>query len=215
MTEREVLPYEERLRRGRDGFLREASEFFMQRGSLFQTLRDLTRRLDEASIPYAVLGAIALGQHGLARMTVDIDVLLTSEGLAAFQARYVGRDYVPAFPGARKTFRAADTGVRIEVITTGEYPGDGLPKPVRFPHPAEASIEVEGIRVLALERLLELKLASGMTAPHRRRDLADVQDLIRALRLPADLVERLDPSVRPMYQQLWQEAQAPDPIQEG
>ena len=32
--------------------------------------------------------------------------------------------------GAEKTFRAGDAGVRIEVITSGEYPGDELPEPV-------------------------------------------------------------------------------------
>ena len=214
MIEREVPPYEERVRRGGE-FLQEADEFFMQRGAVFQTLGDISRRLDEASIPYAVLGAIALGKHGLVRMTVDIDLLLTPEGLSAFQARFVGRGYVPAFPGARKSFRAAETGVRIDVITTGEYPGDGLPKPVRFPHPADSSVEIDGVRVVALERLVELKLASAISAPHRRRDSSDIQDLIRTVRLPADFAEKLDPSVRPLYHQLWVEAQTPDALQEG
>jgi hypothetical protein len=33
---------------------------------------------------------------------------------------------------------------------------------------------------------MELKLAAGMTAPHRLRDLADVLELIRVNGLPAD-----------------------------
>jgi hypothetical protein len=88
-----------------------------------------------------------------------------------------------------------------------------LPKPVRFPHPREASIEIGGIRVITLERLVELKLASGMTAAHRLRDLADVQDLIRELGLPAEFAEKLDESVRPVYQKLWSQAQSPDKLQ--
>lgn len=150
----------------------------------------------------------------MTRMTMDIDILLTAQGLAEFQARYLGRGYVPAFPGARKSFRAAETGARVEVTTTGEYPGDGLPKAVSFPDPAEASVDIDGIRVVPLERLIELILASGLTAPHRRRNFSDVQDLIRALHLPTELGERLDPSVRKLYQQLWQEAQTPDRVQE-
>jgi len=209
-----VAAFEDRLRQDADLILQEAGEFFMERGSLLETLRQLTRRLDEASIPYAVLGAMALARHGLARMTVDLDILLTPEGLTIFKARYLGRGYVAAFPGAEKTFRAVETGVRIEVITTGEYPGDGRPKPVCFPHPEEASVDMGGTRVISLERLVELKLASGMTAPHRLRDLADVLDLIRTLALPADFASRLDPSVRSEYQQLWQRAQATDPLQE-
>jgi len=211
----ETPAYEAYVRQSPERILQEASEFFMQRGNVNQALRDLARRLDEAGIPYAVLDAIALGQHGMPRMTLDIDVLLTPQGLAQFKARYLGRGYVPAFPGAEKTFRHGDTGVRIEVITTGEYPGDGLPKPVSFPDPQEASVEIGGVRVIALERLIELKLASGMTAAHRLRDLADVQDLIRFLGLPEELAERLDGSVRPVYQKLWSQSQAPDRLQEG
>lgn len=210
----EVPAYEAYVRQSADRILREASEFFMQRGNVYQALRDLAQRLDESGIPYAALEAIALGQHGMPRMTLDIDVLLTPEGLQEFKARYVGGGYVLAFPGAEKTFRASDTGVRIEVITTGEYPGDGLPKPVRFPHPREASVEIGGIRVITLERLIELKLASGMKAAHRLRDLADVQDLIRLLPLPAEFADRLDHSVRPLYQKLWSQAQTPDRLQE-
>jgi hypothetical protein len=210
---REPPAFEVCVRQDAGRILHEASEFFMERGTLHQALRDLARHLDDAGIPYAVMGAIALGQHGLPRMTLDIDVLLTAEGLQKFRERYVGRGYTLAFPGAEKTFRAAETGVRIEVITTGEYPGDGRPKPVQFPDPAEASVERGGIQVLRLERLIELKLASGMTASHRLRDLADVQDLIRTLSLKPDFAQHLDSSVRPTYLKLWGESQAPDQLQ--
>jgi hypothetical protein len=207
-----VRTYEEQLDRGFGD--QEVDAYFMETGKLHVTLADLARRLDEAAIPYAVLGAVALGRHGYRRMTVDIDLLLTPEGLAQFQERFLGRGYVPAFPGAAKSFRAADTGVRIDVITTGQYPGDGLPKPVVFPNPVEVSVEMAGVRVVTLEKLIEFKLASGMSAPHRLRDLADVQDTIRTLRLPPDLAERLDPSVRPAYLDLWRRAQTPDPVQD-
>jgi hypothetical protein len=100
--------------------------------------------------------------------------------------------------------------VRIEVITTGEYPGDGLPKPVAFPAPDAVAQEREGVRVVGLETLIELKLASGLTAPHRLRDLADVQDLIEALQLPLALADRLDPWVREKYVELWKAAQRMD-----
>jgi len=138
--------YEQRLRQSFDLVLQEASEFFMQRGDLYKTLRDVTRRLDEAGIPYAVIGALALAQHGFVRMTLDIDLLLTKDGLAAFKALCLRRGYVPAFEGAQKTFRAVETGVRIEIITSGEYPGDGLPKPVSFPDPAKSFVDIVGFR---------------------------------------------------------------------
>jgi hypothetical protein len=50
-----------------------------------------------------------------------------------------------------------------------------------------------------------------MTAPHRLRDLADVLELVRILRLPADLAEKLAPFVRDKYREIWQAAQAATP----
>lgn len=89
------------------------------------------------------------------------------------------------------------------MITSGEYPGDGRPKPVSFPVPSESSVEIEGVRVVTLEKLLELKLASGMTAPDRLKDLADVQELIKIRGLNEGFAEGLDPYVREQYLKLW------------
>ena len=80
---------------------------------------------------------------------------------------------------------------------------DGKPKPFAFPEPKSVSVERDGYRVITLEKLIELKLASGMTALHRLRDLADVQDLISLLGLPLTLGEQLDASVRNEYRRLW------------
>jgi len=188
--------------------LREASAYFAGEGRLHGALRRLTQRLDAEGIPYALLGGLALAEHGYPRLTEDIDLLLTPSGLERFRQRLVGRGYRPAFSGAEKTFRDTETGVRIEIVTAGEYPGDGLPKPVAFPDPTTPgmTIEIEGIRVVTLEKLIELKLASGMSASHRLRDLADVQDLIARLRLPLTLADQLDPSVQAAYRDLWEKA---------
>jgi len=205
--------YEHLLQQGGDWMLREASAYFAGTGRLYSALRRLTQRLNAEGIPYALLGGLALAKHGYPRLTEDIDLLLSPSGLERFFQRLVGRGYRPAFRGARKTFRDTETGVRVEIVTAGEYPGDGLPKPVAFPDPATPGVteEIEGVCVVTLEKLLELKLASGMSAPHRLRDLADVQDLITRLGLPLILADRLDPSVRAAYRDLWEKAHAGDP----
>ncbi|HUI73032.1 MAG TPA: hypothetical protein VL354_21100, partial [Spirochaetia bacterium] len=131
--------------------LQEASRFYMSQGDVYTTLRNLTRRLDDENISYALVGGMALAAHGFVRMTQDIDILLTAQGLARFRERLVGRGYVAAFPGALKSFRDAESRVRIEIITTGEFPGDGKPKPVSFPDPSTASADRDGIRVVTLE----------------------------------------------------------------
>ncbi len=107
--------------------------------------------------------------------------------------------------------RDTEHGVDIDVVLAGEYPGDGKPKPVAFPDPATAAVEGARVRLLPLPKLMELKLASGMSAPHRLRDLADVLEIIRLQHLPEDFAARLDPFVRDEFRELWQAAQHADP----
>ncbi len=166
------------------------------------TLERIARTLENRGINYVVIGAVALNQHGYRRFTEDIDLLLTKEGLTRFHEELVGLGYRPAFEGSRKQFRAAEGNVRVEIVTTGEYPGDGLPKPVRFPDPADVAIEIDGIKTITLERLVELKLASGMSAPHRLKDLADVQELIKVKKLGPEFANTIDPSVRDKFMEL-------------
>jgi hypothetical protein len=152
---------------------------------------------------------MALNAYGYRRVTVDVDVLLTREGLEAFKAKHLGLGYLPKFPDS-KGLRDTENGVAIDVVLAGEYPGDGLPKPVVFPDPAATAVRGERVALLPLAKLIELKLASGMSAPHRLKDLADVLEVIRILRLPEELSGELDPSVREKYRELWQAARAAD-----
>ncbi|MBC8137536.1 MAG: nucleotidyl transferase AbiEii/AbiGii toxin family protein [Fibrella sp.] len=177
---------------------------FLQGGGIVNdTLRQLAIDLEERGIDYSIIGATALSQHGYRRFTEDIDVLLSAEGLQRFHSELVGRGYRPSFTGANKKFRATDGNVPIEIITTDEYPGDGLPKAVRFPDPATEYVVIDEVRTVPLPRLVELKLASGMTGRGRLKDLADVQELIRVLELPADFAEQLDDSVRAKFSELY------------
>jgi hypothetical protein len=60
----------------------------------------------------------------------------------------------------------------------------------------------ERVSLVPLNVLIELKLASGISAPHRLRDLADVLELIRIRKLGDDFADALDPSVRAKYLEL-------------
>ncbi len=92
----------------------------------------------------------------------------------------------------------------IKIFVAGEYPGDKQPKSVSFPEPTSASVEINGVRVVTLEWLVMLKLASGMTAPDRLKDLADVQELIKARGLGNDFVDAFDFDVFvEKYLKLW------------
>jgi hypothetical protein len=183
--------------------VREAERFFMGQAEVHKALAKLAARLDGLGIPYAIIGAMALNEFGYLRATVDVDVLLTEDGLAAFKTSALGRDYVEKFPGSRG-LRDTEHGVDIDVVLSGTYPGDGLPKPVVFPDPEAAAERGARVALLPLATLVELKLASGMTASHRLKDLADVQEVIRILRLPRTLANKLNPFVRAKYLELWQ-----------
>ena len=189
--------------------LENAQAFFMKTGKVHDATLAITRRLDAAGIPYAVAGAMALNAHGYERVTSDVDVLLTRDGLARFKEAHLGRGYIEKFPGS-KGVRDTENAVTIDVLISGDFPGDGRPKPVAFPDPSEAAIQGERYRILSLPTLIELKLASGMTAPHRLKDLADVLELVRAAKLPADLAAELHPYVRDKYLELWRAAQVED-----
>ncbi len=180
----------------------EGQRYFMGEGRLNNALAQLVADLKEHDIDYVVIGAIALMAYGYSRFTEDIDLILDSEGLDKFHRELLGVGYSQAFQGARKRLRSARDGTPIEVIAAGDYPGDGKPKPVTFPSPLEASVEIDGVRFPTLEKLVELKLASGMTAPDRLKDLADVQELIKIRGLSDDFALALSPYVREKYLEL-------------
>ena len=180
----------------------EGQRYLMGEGKLNNALSRLVADLKEHQIDYVVIGAVALMAYGYPRFTEDIDLILDSDGLDRFHRELIGLGYSPAFQGARKRLRSTPDGTPIEVIAAGEYPGDGKPKPVSFPKPSEASVEIDGVRFPTLEKLIELKLASGMTAPDRLKDLADVQELIKIRGLAGEFAEKLNPYVRENFLEL-------------
>jgi Uncharacterised nucleotidyltransferase len=197
-----MIAYEQRLGRDLDWALREGSMHFEKESAVHKALHKITRKLEELGIPFALVGGMAMFFHGYRRFTEDVDLLVTPDGLRTIHERLEGLGYVPPFQGS-KQLRDTEYGVRIEFLTTGDYPGDGKPKPVAFPDPEGASVEIGGIPCLRLPTLVELKLASGMTNPGRLQDLADVQRLIQALDLPLDLADQLNPFVRDKFRELW------------
>jgi hypothetical protein len=145
-------------------------EFHMGRSSVHRALRRLVERLEAAEIPYAVVGAMALNAYGYRRATVDVDVLVTAEGLERFRALWLGHGYAEQFAGSRGV-KDTQEGVPIDFLVAGDHPGDGLPGDVVFPDPTHVVERRAEGALLPLERFVEMKLASGLRAPHRLRDV--------------------------------------------
>jgi hypothetical protein len=158
-----IVPVYEDLLKGNWWWALDQGGLHFEGESLVQkTLRRIARRLDQLELPYAVAGGMALFAHGFERFTQDVDILVSREGLKAIHAHLDGLGYVPPFTGS-KNLRDTEHGVRIKFLIAGEFPGDGKPKAVAFPEPEHASVVINGVRFLSLPKLVELKLASGMT----------------------------------------------------
>lgn len=182
-------------------------DFMMERSPVHETMRRLANALNDLEIPFVIAGAMAANAHGHRRTTADVDVLMRREDLIRFKDLWIGRGWLDLFEGS-KGFKDTLNGVKVDVLIVGDYPGDGKAKPVSFPTPESVrEVRDQGVPYLNLKTLLELKLASGMTAPHRLQDLADVIQLIRVNALPQDYADQLNPFVREKFIELWQAAQ--------
>jgi hypothetical protein len=169
--------------------LREIDMFFAGNDRVHETMRRVAQKLEDAKIPYAVLGGMAVNAHGHERTTKDVDFLLTAEGLSAFRKRIVGHPFKEV-AGRPRRFLDPDTEVTFDVLVTGMFPGAGRPGPVAFPDPEAVGEIKKGSQVVNLRTLIQLKLAA-----RRHQDFADVVNLVRVHQLDETYVPLLDPSV--------------------
>ncbi len=185
--------------------------FFVGMAEAQKALYKLVDILEAEGVPYAIIGAFALNEYGHRRVTGDVDLVMREEQLQAFKQRHLGKGYAERVPGTGKLLDT-EHDVHIVVLSTGRFPGDDKPKPIAFPDPATTAMRGERFALLPMPLYIELKLASGMVAPHRAKDLVDVQELIRCAQLPREVAEQLDPWVRNKFLDLWQLAHTPDPF---
>jgi hypothetical protein len=185
--------------------------FFMGQAEAQLALYKLTAILEAESLPYAIIGAMALNEYGHRRVTVDVDLVMREEHLQAFKRKYLGNGYAERVVGTGKLLDT-EHGVNVDVLSTGRFPGDDQPKPIAFPDPALVALRGERFALLPVERYVELKLASGMVAAHRAKDLVDIQELISSAALTVSFADKLHPWVREKFLELWRLAQVPDPF---
>jgi hypothetical protein len=173
--------------------LKEIDMFFQGTSPVHVTLKRLVDHLQQAGIPYAIMGAMAVNLHGAERTTKDVDVLMTRQGLEQFRRDFLGVAYDPV-PKRPRRFVDRENGITVDVLVTGHYPGQGGSGPFPFPDPAEAGQDVKQdanqVRVVTLPQLIQLKLAA-----RRHYDFGDVVLLIKTHQLDESFLEKLHPSV--------------------
>ncbi|MFN4257989.1 MAG: hypothetical protein ACK4RK_01730 [Gemmataceae bacterium] len=168
------------------------------------SMRRLVRRLEKANITYAVMGGMAVFAHGHERMTKDVDILLTREGLELFRQTFVPKHYESA-PDRSRRFIDKANGVTLDILVTGLHPGMGQPGPITFPDPADVREPINKIQYINLTTLIQLKLAA-----RRYQDFADVVNLISVHNLDQSFMERLHPSLHRDFIECLQEKRRED-----
>jgi len=146
--------------------------------NLFQSVRALQRRLDDAGIPSIVIGGVAVAVWGEPRVTRDVDfkVQLGREDAERLMAT-LAPDYVSLLPDARKALRQQAmvfvqdiAGTRLDLLLA-DTPYDVLA--IQRGRDVELQPGVT-IRVCSPEDLVIYKLIST-----RLRDHEDAQGVIR------------------------------------
>jgi len=184
-------------------WITEAGMFFEKSGPVWETLRELERRLDGARMPFVVIGGLALNAYQYPRQTVDVDIVLTDADFRRFVAEFADKVYRRT-PHLSRRFVDPNTDVSIDILVAGQLAGETKKNAsVRFPDPADGVMQGD-LRTVSLPRLIELKLVTW-----RFKDWGDVVELIRRNQLPESLADQLDPVVRTPYQECFDQAGDP------
>ncbi|HWE00945.1 MAG TPA: hypothetical protein VG326_00950 [Tepidisphaeraceae bacterium] len=184
--------------------LGEISMFFRGNDPIHQTMRRIALRFEQATIPYAIVGGMAVNAHRHRRTTGDVDFLLSAEGLAMLRRFVTAGEFDPT-QGRPRRFVDRATGVSFDILVAGLFPGSGMPGPIAYPDPETVTQTIDDLRVVNLPTLIQLKLAA-----HRYQDFADVVSLIRANRLDEGFADQLHPSVRGDYIECLEEMRRED-----
>ena len=181
--------------------------------NVLEAYEQAIRVLRKARIPYRETGGIALNFYGAGRPTKDVELIVRRADWSR-AIRALGRIATDqprirfGLPGEPEPGLAVigPHGVPIEIWPEGTTHDQiarirGMRK--ARPHPAgKPAFRMQGDAVVGL---VNNKLASFLSAKDRLRDAADVQSLIKRLRLPLSFAARLAPEVRAAYRRVWVE----------
>lgn len=164
--------------------------------------------LSEAGIAYSVCGGVAVCLHGYQRNTTDLDLVIRAED--GESVRRVLAEAGFKWDSEKAEFHTED-GIAIQFLIAGQKAGKGTDVSIAEPT-GELNVEqIEGLAVVRLSRLIEMKIACGMSNLRRtHKDFADVVELIAIRKLDDSFSRFLHPSLRPTFRELVRNANASD-----
>jgi hypothetical protein len=176
----------------------------LENQTLWHAAVDCHAALSSAGLPHAVVGGVAVCLHGYRRNTVDLDLLIRNDDQQKVREVLENRGY--AWSERTAEFRGS-SNIPVQFLISGETAGKDAEVILPDPLAPGTTIEIEGLTVLSLARLIEIKLACGLGSPRRtHRDLADVVELIAIHQLDRSFAPHLHKSVRPAFRKLVQQS---------
>lgn len=164
--------------------------------------------LSEAGIAYSVCGGVAVCLHGYQRNTTDLDLVIRSDDSEAVRRILTDAGY--QWDAEQAEFRTQN-GIAIQFVIAGQKAGKGTEVAVSDPVGDLNVEQIEGLSVVRLSRLIEMKLACGMSNLRRtHKDFADVVELILIRNLDGSFARFLHKSLRPTFRELIRNAAAAD-----
>ena len=165
--------------------------------SLWQAAAQCHRILADADISHTFCGGVAVCLHGYQRNTVDLDLIIEPDRAA--DVRRLLEDAGLEWDAEAKEFPKIG-GVVVQFLMTGDRAGSN--SEVRLPAPSgDLNVEIiDGLPVLHLSRLIEIKIACGLGSLRRtHKDFADVVELIAIRKLDGSFARHLHKSVRSTF----------------
>ena len=168
--------------------------------NLWNIAAECHQSLADAEIPHSVCGGVAVCLHGYQRNKVDLDLIIRKSDAQRVRAGLV-------WDSQQAEFRST-SGMVVQFLYAGDRAGSG--SEVFLPDPeGDSNIEIlEGLPVLKLYKLIEIKIACGTGNVRRtHKDLADVVELIAIRHLDNSFARILHKSVRKDFRELVRNAQ--------
>ncbi len=168
--------------------------------SLWEVALHCNRVFKSANIPHSICGGVAVCLHGYQRNTTDIDIIICGSDSAKVRELLTASHYT--WDEDRKEF-SSPSGVAVQFLIAGDRAGRDLD--ISIPAP-EGDLNVEerdGLSVIRLSRLIEMKIACGLGNMRRTyKDFADVVELIAIRDLDGSFCRFLHKSVRETFREL-------------
>jgi hypothetical protein len=165
--------------------------------TLWETAARCHELLTRAGIPYCVCGGVAVCLHGYQRNTVDLDLIARKDDAAPIHDLFLDAGF--SWDEDRKDFQS-QSGIAVQFIIAGEKAGKDSEVAVAEPIGELNVEEREGLVVVRLSRLIEMKLACGLANLRRtHKDFADVVELISIRKLDSGFARYLHPSLRDAF----------------